>query len=258
MNKKEKDNEEDNNEDNKYNDIPLDEILYEIKNTPYLNKIYIEEIPLSVRTFLETKYSILTGEVSVKFRLNTLKKLDREKTNELIRILRIATSMYEIKNMIENNKTLQRINSLLEEIKPDIESEELYRAHRDLSDYSIIASRPLPYSPVMRQYFYNVGKKVASTVPIFKKKAHDYSSEIKSSVDKMKMKPHVEPSVEANELYKLHSSSDYSTLPSKYLGGKKTQKKRNKKSKKSKKSKKYKKSKKSKKSRRKFKNVYFL
>jgi len=209
--KKDDDNEHD------YDDIPLDEILDEIKNTPYLNKIYIDEIPLTVRTFLETKYSVFTGKVSVKFRLSTLKKLDREKTNELIHILRVATSMYEIKNMIEHNETLQKINSLLEEIKPNIEAEELYRTHRDLSDYSIIAARPLPYSPVLRPHFDAVSKKVAAAGPSLKKKTHDYSNEVKSSI--VDMKKRVVPSEEANELYQLHASSDYSILPSKHWGG---------------------------------------
>jgi hypothetical protein len=209
----------DDDNEHEYDDIPLDEILAEIKNTPYLNKIYIDEIPLTVRTFLETKYSVFTGKISVKFRISTLQKLDRKKTNELIRILRVATSMYEIKNMIKHNETLQKINSLLEEIKPNIASEELYRTHRDVSDYSIIAHKPLPYSPVLRPHFDAGIKKVAAALPSFNKKAHDYASEVKSSI--INMKKSVVPSEEANELYKLHASSDYSTLPAKNLGGNK-------------------------------------
>jgi hypothetical protein len=98
----------------------------------------------------------------------------------------------------------------------------------------------------MRPHFDAVGKKVAAAVPIFKKKAHDYSSEVKSSM--VDIKKRVDPSEESNELYQLHASSDYSTLPSKHWGGKKTQRKRNK----NKKPKKYKKS------RRKYKKLYFL
>ena len=165
--------------------------------------------------------------------ITILKKLNREKTNELVRILRIATYMYEIKNMIEHNQTFQKINSLLEKIKPDIEGEELYRTHRDVSDYSIIAARPFPYSPVMTPHFDAIVKKVSSTRPLLTKKYPAAQGKL-NIVNATKQ---VEPSKDANELYQLHASSDYSTLPSKHWGGlqskknlrgKKTQKKRNK------------------------------